>query len=166
MVCVYGLIKHLYDEKKQKSLESLYLNEDSKTQLLIRSIIAESLKDCPRIIESNGADWILCTLASFHKSEDDTMRIYQAIMSNLDNFSIGLLTEEIKWKDLNKISDECLIGVGFFRKYLEERCKRKASPPVEYYSQAGAAAFDRLGFDSIAEDFSYWTSFIENEFLL
>lgn len=160
---MYGLIRCLYNEKEQKALESLYSDSDSATQLLIRSTIAEALKDCPKILESHGSDWILCTLSSFHKSSDDTMRVYQSIMSNLGHFSIGLLDDGIKWKNLDRISNECLIGVGFFRKYLEERCKRKASPSVEYYSQAGAIAFDRLGFDTIANDFLGWTSFIEKE---
>ena len=163
---MYGLLNCLYDENKQKALESLYSDSDSTTQLLIRSTIAEALKDCPRILESHGSDWILCTLASHHSSENDTMRVYQSIMNKFDSFSIGLLTDEIKWREMNDIADECLIGVGFFRKYLEERHKRKASPSVEYYSQAGAVAFDRLGFETIAKGFSNWTSFIENEFLL
>jgi|ERR1035437_5459744 hypothetical protein len=160
---MYGLISCLYNKKNQEAFKKLYLDSELRDQMLLRSTIAEALKDCPRILESHGADWILCSLASYHKSEDDTMRIYAGIMRHLESFSIGLLTDDIKWKDLNRISDECLVGIGFFRKYLEGKNKRKASPSVEYYSKVGAVAFDRLGFETIAKDFSGWTDFIEKE---
>lgn len=159
-----GLLKCLYDEEKQKSLKSLYEGEDSKTQLLIRSVVAESLKDCPKILESHGNDYILCVLSSYHKSENDTMRVFQSVIKAFDKIDFGLLTENIEFKDLNRTADESLIGIGFFRRYMEENYRRKASPSVEYYSKAGALAFHRLGYDDIGNDFDGWTSFIENEF--
>ena len=158
-----GLIKCLYDDETQKSLESLYLDEDSKTQLLIRSVIAESLKDCPKIFDVNGADWVLCTLSSFHKSPDDTMRIYQSIMSNLNRFSVGLLDDKIKWRELNEIADSCLVGLSFFRRHMEAKHRRRALPSPDYYREAGSAAFHKLGFDEISTEFNSWVSFIEKE---
>ena len=160
---MYGLIKCLYSEKKQKLLESLYSDSDSSTQLLIRSTIAEALKDCPSIIESHGSDWILCTLSSFHKSEDDTIRVYQAIMNQFDKFSVGLLDENIKWRETNEIADSCLVGLSFFRKCLEEKYKRKASPSPDYYRKAGSVAFHHLGYDDIGTEFNKWVFFIEKE---
>lgn len=160
---MYGLIKCLYNEEKQKSLETLYSDSDSTTQLLIRSTIAEALKDCPRLLESHGSDWILCTLSSFHKSPDDTMRIYQSIMSHLDKFSVGLLNDKIQWCELNEIADSCLVGLSFFRKYMEAKHKRKALPSPDYYREAGSTAFHRLGFDEIGAEFDGWVSFIEKE---
>ena len=165
---MYGLINCLYkdNEKKQKALETLYLDSDSKTQFLIRSTIAEALKDCPRILEDNGTDFVLCTLASYHKSENDTMRIFQSIMRCFDGINFGLLTEEIKWKDLNLIADETLVGISFFRKRMEELNKRRAAPSVNYYEQAGALAFSRLGYETIGNEFNGWTEFINKELVL
>ncbi len=160
---MYGLIKCLYSDDKQKALESLYSDSDSSTQLLIRSTIAEALKDCPRLLESHGSDWVLCTLCSYHKPQDDTMRIYQSIMSHLDKFSVGLLDDKIQWRELNEIADSCLVGLSFFRKFLEEKHKRKALPSPDYYREAGSAAFRRLGFDEIGAEFNGWVSFIEKE---
>ena len=160
---MYGLIKCLYDEEKQKALESLYSDSDSTTQLLIRSTIAEALKDCPQIFDTNGADWVLCTLSSFHKSQDDTMRVYQALMSNLNKFSIGLLDDKIEWRELNDIADSCLVGLSFFRKHMEAKHKRRALPSPDYYREAGSVAFHRLGFDDISAEFNDWVSFIEKE---
>ena len=160
---MYGLISCLYDEKKQKALESLYNNSDINDQFLIRSVISEALKDCPRILESHGTDFILCTLASYHKSDSDTVRVFQSIMKMFDGIDFGLLTEKIKWKSLNVIADECLVGVGFFRKRMDEMYKRHAAPSSEYYSKVGSAAFNRLGYEKISENFSGWTDFIEKE---
>jgi hypothetical protein len=160
---MYGLIRCLYNEKEQKALESLYSDSDSATQLLIRSTIAEALKDCPKILESHGSDWILCTLSSFHKSSDDTMRVYQSIMSNLGHFSIGLLDDKIQWREVNEIADSCLVGLSFFREYMEAKHRRRALPSTDYYREAGSAAFHKLGFDEISEEFNGWVSFIEKE---
>lgn len=160
---MYGLIKCLYDEQKQKSLEDLYSESDSSTQLLIRSTVAEALKDCPKLLESHGSDWVLCTLASFHKSEEDTMRVYQAIMSNLEKFSIGLLDERIQMRGMNEVADSCLVGLSFFRKHLEQKHHYKAFPAPSYWSKVGSVAFYRLGYDRIGEEFNSWVVFINKE---
>jgi len=160
---MYGLIKCLYDEPNQKSLEKLYSDSDSSTQLLIRSTVAEALKDCPSILESHGSDWVLCTLASFHKSEEDTMRVYQAIMSNLETFSIGLLDEKIRLRSMSEVADSCLVGLSFFRKHLEYKHQYKALPSPSYWSRVGSVAFDRLGYETIGEEFDSWVVFINKE---
>jgi hypothetical protein len=160
---MYGLIKCLYDDKTQKSLKSLYSDSDSKTQLLIRSTIAEALKDCPRIIESHGTDFILCTLASYHKSDEDTTRVFQSIVKKLNHMSFGLLTEEIKWREVDDIADTLIVGLSFFRKHMEEMFNRHAAPSLSYYQKAGSLAFQRIGYENISEDFDGWINFIEKE---
>ena len=163
---MYGLIQILYNEEKQKALESVYSDSDDKTRLLIRSTIAEALKDCPRILESHGNDWILCTLSSYHKSEDDTMRVYQSVMRCFDKMYFGLLTERIRWRSTDDIADGCLIGLSFFKKYMEELHRRRASPSVDYYREAGSLAFNRLGYETISEDFNGWIQFLEKEIVV
>jgi hypothetical protein len=160
---MYGLIQCLYTENNQKAFKKLYLDSEPQEQMLLRSTIAEALKDCPKLLPSHGSDFILCTLASYHKSEDDTMRVYAGIMRHLENFSIGLLTDDIKYKEINQVADCCLIGLSFFRKYLEIKHQRKAFPSPDYYSRAGATAFSRLGFENISSDFNGWISFITKE---
>jgi len=161
---MYGLLEILeYSDNKKTAFQNLYENADIKEQFLLRSVLAQALQDCPKIIPSHGTDWFLCVLASHHKCEDDTMRILQGLMRMFDDIGFGLLTENIEWKDLNRIADESLIGISFFRKHIEEMNKRHAAPSVEYYSEAGALAFQRLGYDDIGEDFTGWTDFIEKE---
>ena len=160
---MYGIIECLYTLDNQRAFEKLYVESEPKEQMLLRSTIAEALKDCPKILPSHGCDWILCTLASYKQSEDDTMRIYAAIMNNLETFSVGLLTDDIKWKEMNDVADSCLIGLSFFRKHLELKHQRRAAPHPNYYSQAGSIAFKRLGWNKIGEDFVGWTDFITKE---
>lgn len=160
---MYGLIEILYDNKKQKSFKSLYGDSSLKDQMLLRATIAEALKDCPKNIPSNGIDWILCTLASYQKSEEDTFRIFQGVSRHIDHISFGLFTEDIKWKETNQVADECLVGLSFFRRKMEMMHERRAAPSIEYYKKAGELAFHRLGFESISEDFNGWINFIEKE---
>lgn len=142
---------------------SLYNASDIEDQLLLRSTLAEALKDCPRILESHGSDWIFCTLSSFRKSPDDTARVFQAIIRNLERFQLGLLDEKIQWREMNEVADSCLVGLSFFREYLERKHQRRACPSPTYYSQAGALVFHRLGYEHIADEFEAWTLFIRKE---
>lgn len=163
---MYGLISVLYDEPKQKAFERLYLDSDVKDQLLLRSTVAEALKDCPRLLLSHGNDWILCTLASYHKPEEDTARVFQSLIRKLNAIKFGLLNSTktgVEWKETNDVADDCLVGISFFQKRLEMMHKRKAAPSVDYYMKAGSLAFQRLGFDGIGEDFEGWVKFIQKE---
>jgi hypothetical protein len=160
---MYGLIQALYNDKKQEAFKSLYVNSESKDQLLLRSTIAEALKDCPKILKSHGSDWILCTLSSYHQSPEDTTRIYQGIMKHLEHFSFGLLTDDIKWREMNDVADSCLVGLSFFKENINFKHKRKAAPSPEYYFKVGSVAFQRLGFDKIGSDFTGWVQFIQKE---
>jgi hypothetical protein len=160
---MYGIINCLYTPENQRAFEKLYADSNSKEQMLLRSTIAEAFKDCPKILQQNGSDWILCTLASYHKSEDDTMRVFAAIMRNLEHFHFGLLTDDIKWKEMNDIADSCLVGLSFFRGYIETKHKRQALPSPDYYTKAGAVAFQRLGFEDVGKNFVGWSNFIKKE---
>ena len=160
---MYGLISCLYTPSNQQAFEKLYVESEPREQMLLRSTIAEALKDCPKLLPSHGSDWILCTLASYQKPEDDTMRIYAAIMRNLERFHFGLLTDDIRWKEMNDVADSCLVGLSFFRDYIETKHKRKALPSPDYYTKAGAVAFQRLGFEDVGKNFVGWTDFIKKE---
>jgi len=91
------------------------------------------------------------------------MRVYQAIMTNLDKFSIGMLDENIKLRSMDEVADSCLVGLSFFRKYLEQKHQYKALPSPNYWSKVGAVAFDRLGYERIGEEFDSWVVFINKE---
>ncbi|SRR6266404_1268047 len=160
---MYGLVKELYSEQKQRAFEDLYNDSDARLQLLMRSALAEALKDCPRILTSNGSDWILCTLSSYHKTSDDTMRVFQSIMRKFDSISFGLLTDRIQFREVNDLADTCLVGLSFFRRHIEEWHRRKAAPSPLYYERAGALAFQKIGYDGIGENFHGWVEFIEKE---
>ena len=164
---MYGLLQSSgYSKNQQYYFEKLYMDSDIKDQLLLRSQLAKKLKDSPNLILSHGTDWILCTLAQNNKPEDETLRIFQSIMNCFDKFSIGILTEKIKWRMTSEIADSCLVGVGFFKDDLESRYKYHGAPSVEYYSKVGATAFSVLGYESIGKEFNEWAEFIREEFII
>lgn len=163
---MYGLIREVYDEKKQRAFEQVYVESDSSTQMLMRATLAEALKDCPRILTSHGTDWILCTLASHKKSEEDTIRVFSAIIRKINRIGFGLLTEKIEWREANDVADSCLVGIGFFREHMEQLHRYRGAPSVEYYMQAGSLAFQRLGYEKIGDEFEDWVGFIQNEFMI
>jgi hypothetical protein len=162
---MYGLLETIYDKKQINQIESLYENSNLGDQFLIRASIAQALKDKgSAVFRDNGSDWILCTLATHNKSPEDTLRVFQSIIRSMDKFSFGILTEDIQYKYPYQIADTCLIGLGFFRNQMERLHQRRAAPSPNYYSEAGRLAFLRTGYESIGDDFSAWTAFIENEF--
>lgn len=160
---MYGIIQELYNDKNQEAFVKLYNDSESNVQLLMRSTIAEAFKDCPRILESHGSDWILCTLSSYHKGDNDTLRIFQALMNKFDSISFGMLTDDIKYRTTTDIADTCLVGLSFFRDKINSLHKRRAAPSADYYIKTGSLAFHRIGFDNIGDDFNGWVSFIQKE---
>jgi hypothetical protein len=163
---MYGLLEQLYGLTKQKQFESLYSDSDSETQMLLRAQVAEHLKDCPRLLPSHGTDWILCTLANANKPEEDTVRVFNAVIRKFNKIEFGLLTDKIQWREMNDVADCCLVGIGFFRKRMERQHIQHAAPSVDYYMEAGSVAFKRLGFDRLGTEFEDWTNFIEREFVM
>lgn len=166
---MYGLLDVLYTKQKQSAFESVYSDASSTEQMLMRSVVGEALKDTPGIIASHGSDWILCTLSINHKSPEDTLRVFQSIMRKFDAISTGVTVvnkEKLEWRTICDMADTCLVGLGFFKKHLEQQHKRRGAPSTDYYSHVGALAFRRLGFDSIGEEFQDWVDFIENELAL
>ena len=161
---MYGLLECLgYSNAKKLAFEDLYENSNIKDQFLIRSTIAKALQDCPKIVPSHGIDQILCILTQYEQDTEETIRVFQGIMNCLHKFSYGMFTEDIKYKSLDRIADESLVGIGFFREYMEIRHLRKASPSVDYYSKMGALAYHRLGYEDLGDHFNGWTDFIEKE---
>jgi hypothetical protein len=62
-------------------------------------------------------------------------------------------------KGMNDVADCCLVGLSFFRKYIETKHQRKALPSPEYYSKAGSVAFQRLGFEDVGKNFDWLDQF-------
>lgn len=163
---MYGLIQVAYDEENQEKFKELYQSADSEDQMLLRSALAHTLKDRVDIIPSHGVDWFLCTLAQYSRESEDVIRVLQSIINNLRKFHFGILDENIEFKPVEEIADTCIVGVGFFREKMERLHDRHGAPSVDYYSQAGALAFVKTGYERIGNDFRGWTEFIEKELTL
>lgn len=168
---MFGLLEaSLYNEDKQKAFISVYSDASEKEQLLLRGVLANALKDSPKIIPSHGYDWILCTLANHQKSADETTRVFQAIVNKLNYISYGFLTQHpqikdrLDWREMNDVADTCLVNLSFFKPKIEKMHKYKGSPSVNYYTKVGSVAFQRIGFENF--EFEAWTDYIENELAL
>ena len=161
---MYGLIKTVYNAPQQEAFEKLYIDGDVKDQFLLRSTLAQALQDCPNLSPSHGTDWILCALSQHNREENETVRVFHGIMKHLHNFSYGMITDDIQWKNMCDVADSCLIGIGFFREHMEKRHRLKAAPSVNYYSQMGSLAYQRSGYEELGEHFNEWTEFIEEQF--
>jgi len=163
---MHGLIQIAYSEEKQKHFKDLYLSGSSEDQMLLRKLLANTLKDRANILPSHGTDWFLCTLAQYGSTSEDTLRVLQSIIRFLDSFHFGIINEKIQYKSVPEIADTCLVGIGFFRDNMERMHQKRAAPSVDYYAEAGALAFTRSGYENIGNDFRGWTNFIERELTL
>ena len=163
---MYGLIKAVYTEDQQRSFEKVYCDSDDHDRFLLRSTLASSPKDSPAILESNGTDWILCTLCQYNHNEDDTMRVFRGMVKQLRTITIGIVDENIQFRPQEDIADSCLISVALFKEYLNQRTQRKQAPTPEYYARVGSVAFHRTGYDRIGDEFDGWAEFIKKEFTI
>ena len=166
-IVMYGLIQTVYNQRKQQLFEDLYSDADVPDQFLLRRTLAQALKDCPAVIPSHGTDWVLCMLTQYEKSEEDTVRVFQAVMKYVGKpLAVGMVNEKIKMRSASDIADSCMVGIGLFREYLERMHQHRAAPSVDYYTQLGSVTFHKLGFDDIADNFCGWTEFLEKELTL
>lgn len=167
---MFGLLQaSLYSEEKKNAFISVYSDASGREQLLMRGVLANALKDSPKIVSSHGYDWILCTLASHQKAAEETTRVFQAIVNKINRISYGMLTEhpkiknQLDWREMNDVADTCLVNLGFFKQKIDAMHKRKGAPSVSYYMKVGSIAFQRIGFENIGLEFEEWADFIENE---
>jgi hypothetical protein len=153
-----ALLEILYNSGKAEATQRLYKSSDDSERLLIRSVVAQALKDRADIISGNGADWILCTLCQFERDGENTIRVLRALMRYIGNdIDVGLLNKQIEYKGMDEVADSCLVGVSIFREYIKRRSL------IEYYSRVGMLAFDRLGYSNIANEFDGWVEFLRKE---
>lgn len=164
-----GLIKILFSAQKCEALKRLYDSCDAEDQTLIRSTIAEQLKDTPYLIPDNGTDWLLCSLMSMKQSPSETVRVFQALAKFLysnenQEFTFLKRTENgLAYRRPTDIADSCLFLVGVFPEYLEQKTNRSGAPSIGWYSKLGALNFSIIGYENISKHFKQWTQFIHEE---
>ncbi|HEX4350096.1 MAG TPA: hypothetical protein VH251_06905, partial [Verrucomicrobiae bacterium] len=76
------LITKLVSPKQQAHAQLLL--EDSDSRNLIRQQLSQLADDNGGLIPQKSFSWILCKLSTFGAEESDTLRIYQAFLSQLN----------------------------------------------------------------------------------
>ena len=119
-------------------------------------------------ISTDPQDWLLNTLYEANKTDIETYRIYQCLTRYIsDNREFIGVAEEVvpnvlRYKPLNDLADDCFFSVTFFPEYIRARKERRGAPGVRFYEQTGRNAYNSIGYSMIAENWSFWVSYINN----
>src|ERR1035441_2035709 len=80
------LIAKLVPPKQQAPAQLLL--DDSGSRNLIRQQLSQLADDDAGLISQKSFSWILCKLSTFGAEETDTLRIYEAFLSQLNQLGI------------------------------------------------------------------------------
>lgn len=164
------LLTKLFKPVEVERITHLYEEGTVREQQLIRSTVAQTAEDSGAIFEANGTDWVLCVLCKADKPLHSTSRIFEAVAKPLVKQSwtfegfIEIINNQCSIRNFNHLADDCLLGVSLFRKALERKTSRYGAPTPEYYSALGQFAFNTTGYEDIADDWEFWTDFLQTEF--
>jgi hypothetical protein len=163
------LIAKLVPEKQQAHAQLLLEDPDSRN--LIRKQLSELAEDHAAILSQKSFDWILCKLSTFGADEADTVRMYQAFLSQLRQ--LEQMCRLISGEGLNcrfdspaVIADRITIGLGLFYEHAARRHQYHAAPSPRYYQQVAASCFSATGFRTIAAKLPQWVEFLHTNFVL
>ena len=166
---MHDLITKLVAPAQQPHAQLLL--EDPGTSNLIQQQLSQLADDNAGLIPQKSFSWILCKLATFGAGEADTMRIYQAFISQLDQLGqmCRLLSGEgvnCKFDSPAVVASRITIGLGLFYEHAVRRHQHHAAPSPQYYQQMAAGCFAITGYKNIASKFPEWLEFLQANFVL
>jgi hypothetical protein len=163
------LIEKLVPPKQQAHVHLLL--EDPGSRNLIRQQLSRLAEDEPGLIPQKSFSWILCKLSTFGAEEADTLRIYQAFLSQLNQ--LGQLCRlfsgegaQLKHDSPAEVANRITIGLGFFYEQAARRHQYYAAPSPKYYQQQAAGCFAVTGYKNIAAKLPQWLEFLHESFVL
>lgn len=163
------LIAKLVPPKQQVQAQSLL--DDPGSRNLIRQQLSQLADDSPGVIPQKTCSWILCKLSTFGAEEADTLRIYQAFLSQLNQ--LGQLCRlfsgdgaQCKYDPPATVASRITIGLGLFYEQAARRHQYHAAPSPQYYQQMAAGCFAVTGYKTIASDLPGWLEFLHANFVL
>ena len=166
---MHHLIAKLVPEKQRASAQSLL--EDADTRSLIRQQLSQLADDHTGVIPQNSFSWILCKLTTFGAEEADTIRMYQAFISQLNQ--LGHMCRVISGEGVNcrfdspaVVANRITIGLGLFYEQAARRHQYHAAPSPQYYQQVAATCFAVTGYKNIAARLPQWLEFLHSNFVL
>ena len=163
------LIAKLVPPKQQAPAQRLLEYSDSRD--LIRQQLSQLADDHAGLIPQKSFSWILCKLSTFGAKETDTLRIYQAFISQLNQLEqmCRVLSGEgahCKFDSPATVASRITIGLGLFSEQVIRRHQYHAAPSPLYYQQMAAACFSVTGYKTIAAKLPQWLEFLHANFVL
>jgi hypothetical protein len=163
------LIAKLVTPKQQAHARLLLDDPDSRN--LIRQQLSQLADDNAGLLPQNSFSWILCKLSTFGAEEADTLRIYQAFLSQLHQLGqmCRLLSGEggnYKYDSPAVVASRITIGLGLFYEEAARRHQYRAAPSPQYYQQLAANCFALTGYNNIAAKLPDWLKFLRDNFVL
>ena len=119
-------------------------------------------------IITDPENWLLETLYNANKTDVETYRVYQCLIRyvNDNREFIGVVEEVVpnilRYKPLTDLADDCFFSVTFFPEYIRARKRKRGAPGVRFYEQTGRNAYNSIGYSTIAKNWSFWVSYINN----
>lgn len=163
------LIAKLVPPKQQAHAQSLL--DDASSRNLIRQQLSQLADDEAGLVPQKSFNWILCKLATFGAEEADTLRIYQAFLSQLNQLGqmCRLFSGEgalCKYDSPAAIASRITIGLGLFYEQAARRHQYHAAPSPQYYQKTAATCFSVTGYKTIAAKLPEWLEFLHDNFVL
>ena len=163
------LIAKLVPPKQQAPAQRLLDDPDSRN--LIRQQLSQLADDNAGLIPQKSFSWILCKLSTFGAEETDTLRIYEAFLSQLNQ--LGIMCRRLsgegahcKYDSPAAVASRITIGLGLFYEHAARRHQYHAAPSPQYYQQLAAGCFDVTGYKTIASNLPQWLKFLRDNFVL
>ena len=166
---MHELISTLVPPKQQDS--ALFLLGDADTRNLIRQQLSQMAEDHTGVIPQHSFSWVLCKLATFGAEESDTIRIYQAFLSQLNQ--LGQMCRHLSSEGAHckidapaVVASRITIGLGLFYEAAARRHQYHAAPSPQYYERVAASCFAMTGYKTIAAKLPQWLEFLHTNFVL
>ena len=166
---MHDLIEKLVPSKQQAHAQLLL--EDSGSRNLIRQQLSQLADDNAGLIPQKSFSWVLCKLSTFGAEESDTLRIYQAFLSQLNQ--LGQMCRQLsgegahcKYDSPAAVANRITIGLGLFYEQAARRHQYHAAPSPQYYQQIAASCFAITGYKTIAAKLPQWLEFLHANFVL
>jgi hypothetical protein len=162
------LISSLVPPKQQAAAQRLL--DDPGSRHLIRQQLSRLADDHAGLVPQNSFSWILCKLTTFGAEETDTLRIYQAFLSQLNQLGqmCRILAgdgEHCKYDSPAAIANRITIGLGLFYEQAARRHQRHAAPSPHFYQQMAINCFAVTGYKTIATQLPEWLEFLRTNFV-
>ena len=115
---------------------------------------------------TNNNHWLLEVLYHANKTDIETYRVYKTyeryFTDNRDFLGVieNANSKTFRFKPLTDLADDCLFSVTFFNRLIKRRQNRRGTPGIKFYSETGKNAFASIGYPMIAENWEFWTSYV------